>query len=282
SSIFWGAAAYANGIVGLKSTFLGESYGRAGEAQKVQPPPLTPAQIARGALPLLYPLPRWEITQPGEYFRAFERGGILQPSSCPDIGNPNPRHERGRPDPRLSNRGPGTGLRIRPALINLNKTRLNDPHLSFLGTNDHPGDYRSSGCTGCHVVYANDRDPLHSADYAQYGNTGLSITGDKSIPKNEPGHTLRHQFTRAVPTSQCMSCHMHQPNSFVNTYLGYTMWDYETDAELLWPKQQKYPTEAEKRASLDANPEGAATRGLWTNIDFLENVSKLNPQAKNT
>src|SRR5436190_1041241 len=79
-----------------------------------------------------------------------------------------------------------------------------------------------------------------------------------------------------------MSCHMHQPNSFLNTYLGYTMWDYETDAELLWPKQQKYPTEEEKRASLEHNPEGAAPRGLWTNIDFLEKVSSLNAQAKNT
>ncbi|MEO8035187.1 MAG: hypothetical protein ABI837_12200, partial [Acidobacteriota bacterium] len=56
----------------------------------------------------------------------------------------------------------------------------------------------------------------------------------------------------------------------------------ETDGELLWPKKQLYPTEAEKRASLAHNPEGAATRGLWSNIDFLENVSLLNPQAKNT
>src|SRR5207302_162474 len=88
----------------------------------------------------------------------------------------------------------------------------------------------------------------------------------------------RHQFTRAVPTSQCMSCHMHQPNSFVNTYLGYTMWDYESDAELLWPKKQKYPTEAEKRASLDANPEGAAVRGLWSDEKFLENNIEIECQ----
>ncbi|MGZ8853656.1 MAG: hypothetical protein ACXW2X_09680, partial [Thermoanaerobaculia bacterium] len=105
---------------------------------------------------------------------------------------------------------------------------------------------------------------------------------DPTSPKNEKGHPIRHQFTRAVPTSQCMSCHMHQPNSFVNTYLGYTMWDYETDAELLWPKQQKYPTETEKRASLDRNPEGAAVRGLWSDPDFLEKVSTLNAQARHT
>jgi hypothetical protein len=283
SAVFWAAVGYANGILSRKTGLLGESYNRDGQAQSIKPATTpTPDQIAKGALPLLVPLPRWEITQPGEYFRAFERGGVAQGSQPPEIGNPNPNEEAGRPDIRLGNRGRGTGLRITPGLINLHKTRLNDPHLSFLGTNDHPGDYRSSGCSACHVVYANDRDPLHSASYAAFGNDGKSQTADPTIPKNEKGHPLRHRFTRAVPTSQCMSCHMHQPNSFVNTYLGYTMWDYETDAQLLWPKQQRTPTEAEKRESLDHNPEGAAPRGLWTNIDFLENVSSLNAQAKQT
>jgi hypothetical protein len=283
SSIFFAAAAYANGVLGQKATFLGESYGPGGRPGKVQPvAPLTPEQIARGGLPLLYPLPRWEVTQPGEYFRAFERGGALQPSMFPDIGNPSPLEEPGKPDIRLSNRGPGTGLRISPALINLHKTRLNDPHLSFLGTNDHPGDYRSSGCTGCHVIYANDRDPANSGPWSAFGNLGKSATADPSIPRNEPGHPIRHSFTRAVPTSQCMSCHMHQPNSFVNTYLGYTMWDYETDGEALWPKEQRYPTQAERRASLDRNPEGAAVRGLWTEPEFLARVSELNPTLKHT
>ena len=45
------------------------------------------------------------------------------------------------------------------ASSNITKTRLNDPDMWFLGTNDNPGDYRNSGCAGCHVVYANDRDP---------------------------------------------------------------------------------------------------------------------------
>src|SRR6185436_10367178 len=269
SSVFWAAVGYANGLVGQKPAFLGESYSRDGNAQSLRPAtPPTQYQLERGALPRLVPLPRWEIFQPGEYFRAFERGGIAANTFPPDIGNPNVLEEAGRPDIRLGNRGRGTGSRISPGLINLHKTRLNDPHLSFLGTNEHPGDYRSSGCTACHVVYANDRDQFNSGPFAQFGNTGLSFTADKTIPKNEKGHPVRHQFTRAVPTSQCMSCHMHQPNSFVNTYLGYIMWDYESDAELLWPKQQKYPTEAEKRASLEHNPEAAAPRGLWSSIDF--------------
>ncbi len=57
-----------------------------------------------------------------------------------------------------------------PVFISLQKTRLLDPTLNFLGTNDHPGDYRSSGCTACHVIYANDRSPVHSGPYARSGH----------------------------------------------------------------------------------------------------------------
>src|SRR5262249_17880751 len=195
----------------------------------------------------------------------------------------------GKPDARLSNRGPGTGLRIAIPVLNLTKTRLNDPHLSFLGTNDHPGDYRSSGCSACHVNYANDRDPLHSGPYAKFGHWGRSATEDKMIfeddngqPRNESGHPIKHQLTRAVPSSQCIVCHMHQPNAFMNTYLGYNMWDYESDGEFLWSKEQKYPTERERRTSLDHNPEAAAARGLWTDVSFLAKLSELNPKLKDT
>ncbi len=51
----------------------------------------------------------------------------------------------------------------------------------------------------------------------------------------EKGHPIEHAFTRAIPTAQCMNCHMHQPNIFLNSYLGYTMWDYESDAPRMWP-----------------------------------------------
>ena len=283
SAIFWAAAAYANGILGRKAGLLGESYGRDGGAQAIVPGrPPTAAEAARGVLAMILPLPRWEIMQPGEYFRAFERGGLLNPSFFPEVGNPSPFDEPGRPDIRLSDRGRGTGLRVSPGVINLHKTRLNDPHLSMFGTSDHPGDFRASGCSGCHLVYANDRDPLHSGSYAAAGHRGATASGDPTIPRGEPGHPISHRLTRAVPTSQCMVCHMHQPNAFLNTYLGYTMWDYETDGEHLWPADQRDPTEAERRASLAHNPEGAAARGLWTDPEFLARVSELNPQLDHT
>ena len=314
-AMLWGGAAYNNGVVPYKNYIFGEAYTRDGKAAKIVSPgdppgTLTEAQQARGALAALYPLPTWQVTPPGDVFRVFERGGRNIGTQFPEIGLPNPTgsiqrlEEPGRPDLKQSSRGPGTGLRVAIPVLNLQKTRLNDPYMWFMGTNDQPGDYRHSGCSGCHVVYANDREPRHSLIYAQYGRDGQSATVDPTIaaktahgalkgPAGEPvdpasvavkesGHPIRHSFTRAIPTSQCMTCHMHQPNIFLNSYLGYTMWDYEADAPLMWPEQQKYPTAAETHAALERNPEGANPRGNWSDVDFLRNAYDLNAKAKDT
>ncbi len=79
-----------------------------------------------------------------------------------------------------------------------------------------------------------------------------------------------------------MVCHMHQPNMFLNSYLGYTMWDYESDAPFMWPEEQQELSVEEQRAVLDRNPEGAVIRGKWSDIDFLRNVIDLNPQLNDT
>jgi hypothetical protein len=283
SGVFWTAAAYNNGIWPFKTPTFGESYSREGVPQTiVMRPPPTPEEQRKGVIPRLLPLPRWEILNPGDIFRVFEDGGMLISSLFPDIGNPQPEDLGGKPDLRQSNRGLGTGLRISIPVLNLHKTRLNDPHLSFLGTNDHPGDYRSSGCTACHTIYANDRDPWHSGAYAAHGNGGLSATADPTIPKTEAGHPIRHEFTRAIPSSQCMVCHMHQPNVFVNPFFGYQMWDYETDGEAMWPKTERQPSDAQMFKSLEHNPEEAAVRGLWSDRAFLAKVWDLNPQLQRT
>ena len=288
-AMLWGGAAYNNGILPYKQYFLGEAYTNSGESAVLKGPvPTTPEMRERGILDILYPLPAWETVKPGDIFRVFERGGRNIGNLFPETGIPNSLgqiqrlEEPGRPDFRQSNRGPGTGARISVPLINLTKTRLNDPLLWFLGTNDQPGDYRSSGCSSCHVVYANDRDPKHSGPYAAYGNRGKSISADPALPNDESGHPLQHRFTRAIPTSQCMVCHMHQPNMFVNSFLGYTMWDYESDAPFMWPEEQRYPDHAERRKLLDRNPEGAVIRGKWADKEFLAEVSKLNPKLNDT
>ncbi len=288
-AMFWGAAAYNNGILPFKKYILGEAYTADGEAAAVTGTGLAPEIAeAHGVLPGLSPMPAWETVKPADVFRVFERGGRNIGNLFPEIGLPNVSgqiqrlEEPGRPDIRQSNRGPGTGARISVPLINIHKTRLNDPLMWFLGTNDQPGDYRSSGCASCHVVYANDRDPRHSGGYAKYGHDGVSASVDPAIPKGKSGHPLRHQFTRMIPTSQCMVCHMHQPNMFMNTYLGYTMWDYESDAPFMWPEQQQKLSTQAQREVLDRNPEGAVVRGKWADLDFLRGVSGLNPQLNDT
>ncbi len=292
-AMFFGGASYNNGVLLFKNYLLGEAYTAHGEPARLLSPgnphgTVTPAQAKRGALPTLYPLPTWQVTPPGDIFRVFERGGRNINSQFADIGLPNASgslqrlEEPGRPDIRQSNRGPGTGLRAAIPLLNIHKTRLNDPFTWFMGTNDQPGDYRSSGCASCHVVYANNRQPHASSTWAQFGRDGQSAQVDPTISKDEPGHPIKHAFTRAIPTAQCMNCHMHQPNMFVNTYLGYTMWDYEADAPFMWPERQKYPTTEEIRKVLNRNPEGAAPRGKWADLNFLRDVFGLNPKLKDT
>ena len=121
--------------------------------------------------------------------------------SAPEIGLPNSTgsiqrlEEPGRPDIRQSNRGPGTGLRVSIPVLNITKTRLNDPYMWFMGTNDQPGDYRHSGCSGCHVVYANDREPRHSLTYAANGRDGQSVTVDPTIRSLTQGQVRPGQVT---------------------------------------------------------------------------------------
>src|SRR5207302_9642508 len=204
------------------------------------------------------PLYRLEISQPGNVLRVFERGGEKKA----ELGNPAREEQPGKPDDKLSDRGFGTVLRTDPVFLGLQKTRLVDPVMSLPGTNDHPGDYRASGCSACHVIYANDRDPLHAAQYAPYGNLGCSATIDPTIPKNESGHPIKHVFTRSIPSSQCMVCHIHPCTNMVATYFGYTWWDSELDADKMYPKQQHNPSEEERYQFFLHNPEGAAARGL--------------------
>ena len=220
------------------------------------------------------------MSQPGNVLRIFERGGRFRP----DTGIPEPLEVPGRPRARLSNRGLGTDNRTDPTLVGLQKTRLLDPTLNFLGTNDHPGDFRSSGCTACHVVYANDRSPVHSGPYAKFGNRGQSFSPDPMIPKNESGHPIEHRFARgsSIPTSQCIVCHVHPGTNVMNSYLGYLWWDEETDGHLMYPQRQQYPTSEEIVRSQMLNPDEAAARGLWSNPEFLANLTDLNTKTRHT
>lgn len=282
AGFLWGTALYNNGGYPTKNTRFGESYGRDGKPQtiKTAPKPTPEETRTKGVLPELDPLYRWETSQPGNVLRVFERGGHKKA----EIGNPNRQEDPGKPDDKLSDRGFGTELRTDPVFLGLQKTRLLDPILSFPGTNDHPGDYRASGCSACHVIYANDRDPLHSGAYAPFGHSGFSASSDPTIPKNEPGHPIKHTFTRSIPSSQCMICHIHPGTNMVTTYFGLTWWDNEIDGDKMYPQEQRNPTEEQRYQSYLRNPEAAAARGLWGDEKFLEKAGDpgFNKQLKTT
>ena len=278
--MLWGAAAYNNGSVPVKRSPVGESYSMLGTPQRLQtvPQPSDEETSKKGVLSYLDPLARYEISQPANIFRIFERGGRFRP----EVGIPERLEDNGRPRTRLSDRGLGTENRTDPGFIGLQKTRLLDPTLNFLGTNDHPGDYRSSGCTACHVIYANDRSSVNSGPYWIAGNRGLSQSSDPTIPKNESGHPIEHRFTTSIPTSQCIVCHVHPGTNVLNGYLGYMWWDEETDGALLYPRQQRYPTAEQFVQSQLSNPDETAARGLWSDPEFLANSSDLNSKLRHT
>src|SRR5947199_362356 len=260
--MLWAAALYNNGTFPTKLPRFGESYDEDGRPRRLYtiPAPTPEETLRKGILPFLDPLPRFEVGQPSNVLRVFERGQQRQL----ELGVPFVDEAPGKPANRLSPRGLGTLNRTDPVWLNLQRTRLLDPMLSFLGTNDQPVDYRSSGCSGCHVVYANDRDPLHGGPNAEkYGHDGATQTDDVALrdarDRGEPGHPIKHQFTRAIPSSQCVVCHMHPGTLVMMSFYGTTWWDLETDDDNgMYPEKHKTIAHGEEQAILTQHPEDSA------------------------
>jgi len=265
-SLLWEAALYNNGSINVKNAIWGEYYTTDGTpARVVMPdPPSVDQTKFKGWLPSLGPLPRWEASQSGNVLRVFERGGELRPV----IGIPELDEQGGKPDVKLSIRGLGTQVRTDPVNIGLQKTRLLDPTLNFPGTNDHPGDYRGSGCTACHVVYANDRSPVHSGVWSQYGNRGQTASTDFALvnQKGESGHPILHYFVQQMPVSTCIVCHIHPGTNVLNEYTGYMWWDNETDGKAMYPKDQRSLNAYDEDVAFKHNPEASSARGLWGDL----------------
>ena len=155
---------------------------------------VTPQEKARGALPVAVSAADVALDSRRATCSACSRMAAARStrnspkSACPT----RPARSRGstrtgRPDLKQSNRGMATGLRVAIPVLNIHKSRLNDPFLYLMGTNDQPGDYRSSGCASCHVIYANDREPRHSSSFAKCGRDGQTITADPTINRLREG-----------------------------------------------------------------------------------------------
>lgn len=65
-------------------------------------------------------------------------------------------------------------------------------HQGNFGRNEARGNFRSSGCTACHMLYNDD---------------GISLSSDPSAIREQPPHPEKHQLTVAIPENQCEHCH---------------------------------------------------------------------------
>ncbi len=54
------------------------------------------------------------------------------------------------------------------------------------------GNFRGTGCAACHMTYGED---------------GTSVGGDVAMSREKSGRPLRHVLTKAVPVTQCATCH---------------------------------------------------------------------------
>ena len=87
----------------------------------------------------------------------------------------------------------------------------------------------------------------------------MQVAADRKIRrfrKTNPAIRSQHVFVKNMPTSTCIVCHVHPGTNVVNSYLGYTWWDNETDGNLMYPTEQHYPTPEEAREVSAAQPRG--------------------------
>ena len=233
-AMLWGAALYNNGAYPAKNTRFGESYDRDGKPQSLKTfsaaharrnahqgrPAVSRSAPALGDFAARQRAPRLRTRR-----RKKSRNRQSQPRRRP--GKPDDQAERAR----LRHRAAHRSRLPRPA----EDAPARSAVMSLPGTNDQPGDYRASGCTACHVVYANDRDRRALRHLRAVRPLRPQRHRRSHHSQNESGHPIKHQFTRSIPSSQCMVCHMHPGTNMVTTYFGYTWWDNETDGDHMYP-----------------------------------------------
>src|SRR5206468_12302112 len=99
-AMLWGAALYNNGSFNLKNYRFGQAYGADGAPLRlVNYTPVTPEDTkVHGILPFIEPLPRFNLSNPGNILSIFEKGGEKQLK----LGLPQSDETNGRPPNRLS------------------------------------------------------------------------------------------------------------------------------------------------------------------------------------
>ncbi len=105
------------------------------------------------------------------------------------------------------------------------------------------------------------------------------------IPKNQPGHPIVHQFAPATafPLANAWCATSIRAPTCINSYVGYMWWDEETDGQLhvSAPQQASHRRRIPSQSQM-SNPDEAAGQGLWSDPEFLANLTDLNTQTQHT
>ncbi len=116
----------------------------------------------------------------------------------------------GIPDPEQSRQGVDDLLRRRCLRCHLNTRGLG-----------RYGDWRAEGCAACHLPYGPD-GLSQSRDRAVQSLMNEIRQGKRPQPR---GYPLKHQFSRTIPTTQCLTCH--NGHRVGMDYVGLAERDYE-------------------------------------------------------
>ena len=191
SAMLWGGAAYNNGILPFKRYMLGEAYTTKGEAASIKNPIAPDSEHDREGHPAA------AISAAGvgdgaarrRLPRVRARRQVIA-SQFPEIGLPNwPGRcscstSRGAPTSTRVEPRPGHRQPHRRAVINIARRGSTTRTCGSSAPTSSPGDYRSSGCSGCHVrVRERSRPAAFGALCEVSATSARSQTLDPTIPQ---------------------------------------------------------------------------------------------------
>ena len=282
--MLWGAALYNNGAVPVKRPRyrreLQHARRAAAAADRAAARPRRRSQ-ARASCPFLDPLPRFEISQPGNVLRIFERGGRFRP----EIGIPERLEEPGRPRtapqrsaawaPRTAPTPSSSACRRRgcstrrstswaPTTIPATTAPAAAPPATSstptTARRSTPGPYAKFGNRGHELLDPTRRSPRTS-------RATRSSTSSRSAHPDQPVHRLPHP-PRHERDEQLPRLHVVGRGD-------------RRRADVSRRSRSIRPPRSSSQSQM-SNPDEAAARGNWSDPEFLDERHRAEPAARST
>ena len=275
--MLWNAALYNNGSYPIKLPRFSESFDGQPTRVFTLPQPTAEETSKKGILAYLDPFPRFEISQPGNILRVFERGQRKplksasppskrsrqagQPAECARARDAQPHRSHVPQYPE------DEAVRSDAIVPGHERSSRRLPLERMLGLSRHVRERPLSGTLG---------------PFAQYGHLGRSATADPTIPKNESGHPIKHTFTQ---------CHPEQPVRCLSQPPWHDADDQLSRVHLVGPRDRRRANVSQGRAQAyrtadRRDPARAIPRrppcGTLVDPTFLANVTDLNPTLTRT